>query len=419
MKRLKVIVSAYTCSPYHGSEPAVGWGYVSALSKYHDLWVIVEEEKWKKPIEQYLNENPEFGERVKFYFLPKKRNRFLRKLWPPSYYWYYRKWHVAAYHLAQKLNAEVKFDLAHQLTIVSFREQGYLWKMGIPFVWGPVGGMGLFPWHFIHRVGLYGAVFFTVRNLINSVHMRFLRRPKIAARIAGNGLISATSEIHEGMRRFYGCDSAILSEVGLPPQNPVQYARRSQKDPLRIIWSGLNIPRKALPLGMQALTSLPQNLPWELHMLGDGPLNKKWQTEADRLGLSKKIHFHGRLPRDIALQTMQNGHVMLITSLSDLTSTVTIEALANGLPVICPDHCGFQDAITPECGIRVSVQSPKQMIQELSAAIQKLAEDEPFRQKLAHGALERAKLYDWSRKGELMNEIYQKVINEEDSDYRN
>lgn len=45
MTRLKVLVSAYACSPERGSEPAVGWGFVSALRKFHDLWVIVEEEK--------------------------------------------------------------------------------------------------------------------------------------------------------------------------------------------------------------------------------------------------------------------------------------------------------------------------------------------------------------------------------------
>jgi len=142
---MKVLVSAYACSPYKGSEPGVSWGFVSALAKYHDLWVIVEEEKFHDGIERYLKENPEFSKSVRFFFLRKHRSRILRKLWPPSYYWYYQRWHKDAFKLAQQLHREVNFDLVHQLTMVGFREPGYLWKLGIPFVWGPVGGMGLFP----------------------------------------------------------------------------------------------------------------------------------------------------------------------------------------------------------------------------------------------------------------------------------
>ncbi len=84
--RLKVLVSAYACSPYKGSEASVGWGFVDALSRHHDLWVIVEEEKFRSDIEHFLEQNPEYRERVQFFFVRKKRNRFLRKLWPPSYY---------------------------------------------------------------------------------------------------------------------------------------------------------------------------------------------------------------------------------------------------------------------------------------------------------------------------------------------
>jgi glycosyltransferase involved in cell wall biosynthesis len=410
MKRLKVVVSAYTCSPYHGSEPAVGWGFVSALAKHHDLWVIVEEEKWRKHIEHYLEENPEFSEHVTFYFLPKKKNRFLRKLWPPSYYWYYRRWHWDAFKLAEKLHNEVHFDLAHQLTMVSFREPGYLWKMDIPFVWGPVGGMGIFPWRFISSIGIYGAVFYATRNLINNLHIRFLSRPRLAARAAGNGLIAATSDNHDLIQKHYNCNAEIISEVGLPPMVRTTPNVRITDEPIRIIWSGQHKSGKALNLGLKALSMVPSNIKWHLNILGEGPLTQSWKKLTKTLKIHQKVSFSGWLPRNQALKILQSGHVFLITSLKDLTSTVTIEALANGLPVICPDHCGFRDAITPDCGIRVSTQTPRRMIEELSTAILRLEKDEILRQKLAQGALERSKLYDWERKGELMNGIYQNTV---------
>ena len=71
MKRLKVLVSAYACSPYKGSEPGVGWGFVTELSKYHDLWVIVEEEKFRSDIEKFQSLNSSQPSSVHFYFIHK------------------------------------------------------------------------------------------------------------------------------------------------------------------------------------------------------------------------------------------------------------------------------------------------------------------------------------------------------------
>ena len=147
--KLKILISSYTCSPYRGSEPGVGWNFVKGLSKFHEVHVIVEKKKWKKDINNYLNENPRLNENLKFYFLIKKRNKILRKLWPPSYYWFYKKWQKQAYKLGVELNEKENFDIIHQLTMVGYREPGYLWKIDKPFVWGPIGGLEITPWRFL------------------------------------------------------------------------------------------------------------------------------------------------------------------------------------------------------------------------------------------------------------------------------
>ena len=152
--RKNILVSAYACSPYKGSEPGVGWGFISELCKYHNLHIIVEEEKFKHEITEWLlrNNESDVAKYGKFYFIKKKRNRLLRKIWPPSYYYYYRKWHKDALRLSSNLIYERNIDICHQLTMVGYREPGYLWKLDVPFVWGPVGGAGFFPLRFLPRL---------------------------------------------------------------------------------------------------------------------------------------------------------------------------------------------------------------------------------------------------------------------------
>jgi glycosyltransferase involved in cell wall biosynthesis len=408
--RLKVLVSAYACSPYQGSEPGVGWGFISELAKHHDLWVIVEDEKFRADIERYLAENPDFAQRIHFHFILKGRNRLLRKVWPPSYYWYYRRWHKDAFELAKKLHKEIGFDLAHQLTMVGFREPGYLWKLDIPFIWGPVGGMGLFPWRYLSVVGLYGALYYIGYNLYNWLQINFLDRPKLAAQRAASGatsgLIVATPENRDGAACYWGTESTVMTEVGLPRQPELKICERGDGEALQIVWTGLHISRKALNLALKSLARVSTDVIWELHILGKGRQTAAWQQLATDLGIAGRCHFHGWVAREKALEVMKSAHLMLITSLRDLTSTVTIEGLALGLPIVCLDHCGFAEVVDATCGVKVPLSWPEPTTKAIAQTIEVLGRDEEQRRVLAHGALARAQRYAWEEKARVVDEIY-------------
>ena len=167
----KVCISAYACSPYQGSEAGVAWGVIFELSKYYRIWAFVEKQKFEADINHYLEENPEFRERVTFVFVAKKRMKLLRKIWPPSYYFFYKKWQKDVFKLASKIHKEVNFDIAHHLTMGGFREPGYLFNLPIPFVWGPTGGMGFFPWKFLPKLNYHGWIYYTGYNIMNFMDM--------------------------------------------------------------------------------------------------------------------------------------------------------------------------------------------------------------------------------------------------------
>jgi len=409
-RRLKVLVSAYACSPVRGSEPGMGWGWVTVLSRHHDLWVLAEKEKFEAGIAAELERRPELQERVRFHFIANRRHKVLRKLWPPSYYWFLRQWHKRAYRLARRLHADVGFDVVHQLNMVGFREPGYLWRLGVPFVWGPVGGLGLMPWRFMASLGPAGAVFHAGRNLLNMLHRRLLVRPRRAARRTQGRLVAATSGTAEAVARLFGERSHVICEAGPPNHEPEPINTRRPDEPLRLVWSGLHIARKALPLLLRAVARLPGEVRWQLDILGEGARTAAWQRLARRLGVNDRCRWHGWLPRDRAIAVMRGGHAFVTTSLLDLTSTVLLEALALGLPVICLDHCGFADAVTSECGYTVPVRSPRQVAAGVAAAIAGLWHDEPHRRRLAEGSLRRVAAFSWEKKAEAVSAIYAEAV---------
>ena len=407
-KKLKILISAYACSPGRGSEPGMGWNFVMGLSRYHQVHVI-SEEKFKSSINGFFTEKPELEKDVKFYFIKKRRNKFLRKIWPPSYYWYYRQWQRKALLLAQKLDRLEDFDIIHQLNMVGYREPGYLWKIDKPFVWGPVGGLEDSPWRFIPSLGLKGLLFYTGRNTINMLQRHLLARPKKAANHQCSAIIAATEGNALWIKRLWGKEATVINEVGLVPMKQSGLIKRENaKTPLRIIWSGLHTPRKNLPL---LLNSLPKiNFAYELHILGAGEMTSRWKKHSMRLGIDKSSKWYGWVDREQALGIMQSGHVFCITSISDLTSTVSLEALSCGLPVICLDHCGFSDVITDDCGIKIPITTPAIAAIDFANALKKIYKDETYRQCLSEGAFKRAADYSWGKKIDLLNSIYDSLL---------
>ena len=290
-QKFKILVSAYACSPNNGSEPGMGWNFVTGLSNFHDVHVIVEKRKWEQPINKYLELQPSLKQNLTFHFIDKKRNKWLRKLWPPSYYWFYKKWQKKAYKLALELDEEENFEIIHQLNMVGYREPGYLWNIEKPFVWGPIGGLENSPWNFLPHIGLKGLIFYSARNLVNLLQRNLLIRPKKAVSRANSILISATPNVAFLAKQLWKKDSDIICEVGQEKIKLNKINHRSQNEPLKIIWCGVHQPRKNLKLLLEALSKVTIN--FELHILGDGEMKNKWKKSSKSLGIAHNCYWHG------------------------------------------------------------------------------------------------------------------------------
>jgi glycosyltransferase involved in cell wall biosynthesis len=107
---------------------------------------------------------------------------------------------------------------------------------------------------------------------------------------------------------------------------------------------------------------------------------------------------------------MRDSHVLAITSLKDLTSTVAVEAVSLGLPVVCLNHCGFADLVTDECGIKIQLGSLRQISSDFADALRTLCRDEALRRRLAQGAIRRSRDYSWHGKMESLNKVYRLAL---------
>jgi glycosyltransferase involved in cell wall biosynthesis len=405
----RLLTCAYACNPYRGSEPGVGWGWVNMIARFGETWVLTDAAN-REDIERETSRDPSRYENLHFIYIPRTRWLRAEKFWPPAYLWTYRLWQREAYKLGCELHDKIGFSLVHVVTYVGFRVPGPFWKMDIPLVWGPIGGLENTPWRLLPAMGVGGAIHYGCRNVINTLHKLLLREPKQAFAKARGAIIAATSGIQREIERWYGEKSVVICEVGAPPTAADHYALREPGRNLRICWSGAHLPGKGLPLLLHALAKLPADASWEVSILGEGPCTTKWKRLARRLGIDARCTWTGNLSREGALETMGRSHVFVITSLKDLTSTVLLEALSRGLPVICPNHCGFADVVNDQCGVRLPIGSPRELIEQLELAILWLLAEEGIRRGLAAGALMRSLEFSWDAKASQLQPIYESKL---------
>ncbi len=403
----KLLLIAYACRPNCGSEPGTGWNRALQTSRYYDTWVVCEGREFERPIREYLAQHGPLP-RLTFVYLP--RSAWLERMHkiPGLYYWAYRLWHRAAWRLSQKLHAEIKFDLVHLATLSGFREPGYVWKLPIPLVWGPVGGAQNYPWRFLSAAGLRGALKEAVRSVLNTLQLKYSPRVGKVGRHAAAVLAVSTTNAQALAARL-GYVPQVLSDIGALPQSAPARSFEHQ-GPLRILWGGLFEDRKALHLLLRAIAQLPPDVPYELHVLSDGPLRKRWQQLAQQLGVAAHCRWLGWVDRKLVPDEYRWADVFVFSSLRDSSGTVLLEALAQGTPVLTLDHQGAADIVTSQCGIKVPVRTPRQVVADFAAALAQLHHDRTQLSKLSEGAFERAGQYSWELSGERMAAVYRQVL---------
>ena len=406
--RRRVLLLAYACSPYRGSEPGAGWHRAVEIAKHFDTWVLCKRQDYEEDIRRYLDANPGVSG-LKFSFVPNSRLEILLKRVPGLWYLAYNLWHRRAYRHAVGMHERLRFDIVHQVTLCGFREPGYLWKLGVPFVWGPVGGTQNYPWRLLFRAGVAAAIGEGFRSLLNNIQFRFSLRVRAATRRSA-ALLAANETAAGDFANVHRKDTTLMPACGAEAVLGKGRETGSESDPLRILWCGVFEHRKALHLLIDALRPMPDSVPYELRILGTGPLEGRWRRLARRAGIEPNCKWLGWVSHEEIASHFDWADVLAFTSMRDTTPLVLVEALGRGVPVICADHQGGVAIVGDDCGIRIPVTTPREFVSALREAIISLARDRARLHELGRRASEHAERFLWSRQGCEIAQIYEEVL---------
>ncbi len=380
---MRILLVAYAPSPRRGSEPGSGWNWAWHLSEHHKVWVLAYPED-RVGCEEFLATHPRPNLRFVWVETIPSLDQWSRRIPGLVSRFGYEVWQRAVFRVARRLHAQIGFDIAHHVSFGSVSSGPLLWRLGIPFVWGPVGGGQVTPPAFKSYFGpdWRGEVLRT--TLLRAA----MYAPSVRLAARRSALALATNrETESALRRLGAARVELFLDTGIPerflsPEAPS--ARSHTGAEVTLLWVGKLERRRALPLALEALAKC-QPRP-RLLVAGEGPLRAEWENLAVKLGLGDRVKFLGLITYGQMPALYRSADVFIFTSLRDSFGAQVLEAMGAGLPVVTLDHQGVGTFVPEKAAFKVPVKNPEETVAGLVEAIRTLMVSPELRAKMGRVA---------------------------------
>jgi glycosyltransferase involved in cell wall biosynthesis len=403
---MKILLSAFSCDPRRGSEPGKSWNTARELARAgHQVWVLTSE-TGKAGIESSLATDP--IPRLKFIYIDRPKLPAITEPFRPLLQNF--RWQWRALDVARELDKQIDFDVVHHISFGSLHLGSHLWRLGKPFVFGPVGGGQVAPWGF--RRYLRGG---WIAEMVRSIVVRYFTGILFFARSTvshADLVLYVNEETRDWIKRLGGKKAEHLVSYGISHSLLADPStrRREDNDFLKILWVGRLLPRKAVLLALEALTQIDPTFRFRCTILGNGEQGRYLAQWIKELGLSDRVEWPGQVPWDDAIKAYQSHDVFLYSSLRDSEGLQLVEAMAGGAVVLTLDHHGSRMAVPTDAGIKVPVTTPKETTAALARALERLAREPATVEAMSRAGMKWAAECTWEKKAAGIVERYRVLL---------
>lgn len=406
-----ILATAYAVNPYKGSEDGMGWNFILQIARNHQVIAITRKNN-RPAIESYQREFPnELYPNIQFHYydLPywmrfwKRKEKgamlyfFLWQLFMPIFIW----------------GKALKFDIAHNLNFHTDWIPTFLWILGKPTVWGPVGHHPKLQRALIQP--FYGKKAYLKVSLkwwIKKLNWDF--NPFLWLSAFACDKVILMSGKSENVLQVPDYKSFIMPSVGTEQPNIQQQEKNTAFQALIV---GRMVPLKGFDIALESFARFYHNLPHDeqqlatLQLVGKGPYKEKLVHLSHQLQIDQAVQFIDWMERSELSKCYQRSSIFFFPSYEG-AGMVVAEALSYGLPVVCFDNCGPGAFINAECGVKIPLETNrKQIIRNFADALRVLFESHELRDQLASGAANKFKQHFlWDRKGETLHTLYQELL---------
>ena len=307
-----------------------------------------------------------FGEQFRYH-----PNRLLARL---QSWLLYRNWQRESLARAMDLHQKYGFSITHHVTYATWRMPPQLWRMPIPFVFGPVGGAGSTPPAFRSMLGLSARAF----ELLRDAATTFSSRSRNLTLCCGHSeaVLAADTATADFLAKEGASHVPQLCQVFFSDYQASQFTRPARERKIKAtklkIFAGGNLEgRKGTQLSLRALSLLKaMGVPFSYTYGGWGPELGSMKALAHQLGIAQHVCFHeGYAGIDYAQQLITND-VYLLPSVRETSGITMMEAMIAGCLPIVLGGTGAGDIVERSGGEVIQADSPEEAIRKIAARLE-------------------------------------------------
>ncbi len=408
---IKILASVYAVNPYKGSEDGTGWQWVLQIARNQKVIAITRKNN-RPDIERFMEENPnDLYKQIewKYYDLP-----YFMRFWKKGArgaMLYYILWQM--FMPIFVWSNKFKFDIVHNLNFHNDWTPSFLWLLGKPFVWGPVGHHPEIPKEFLNfSFNKKEQIKHHLTNLVKKYFWNISPFLKICKWNADH-IIGINSTI----QKVLNLDQNKLTVLpAVACENGLDQVPTKKKRDFTIISIGRFVPLKGFDLCLKSFAKFYHSLndlkkqTIQLKLIGKGPQLDYLKNLCKELDITNAVEIIAWMKRAELKEKYRSSHLFLFPS-HEGAGMVVPEALSYGLPVLCLDNCGPGEMVDSTCGRIASYKNPTKTIEELSQYLLELYNNRDLLSTLSQGALRKHKQeFTWDRKGETLNKIYSNIL---------
>lgn len=409
MKKQSVLMTVYAVNPYKGSEDGTGWNISREVAKSKKVTVITRKNNIPH-IKKYLSEHPD-DVHAQSTFIGFDLHPVLmwlkKRLGERAYVLYYYLWQMFIPFFIRRKG--INFDIAHAVNFHSDNVPTFLWVLGKPTFWGPVGHHPVVPKAFLkdysNMVKVKDKFYFLMKWTLRNIDPFF----KLAVRHVDKIFV-----INSSIAKAMGAaehKTILLSAVGNEtPKNEVN----TDKSGFKVLSVGRFHYMKGFDLTIRAFSSFYKNLSpkfqkdAELILVGKGEEKNRLQQIAKEEGIADKIKWINWIERSEMEKLYLQSKVFLFPS-HEGAGMVVPEAMSYGLPVVCLDNVGPGE-LASSAGMKVAHEDYSAVVEKLGEQLMQLHTSEDlYQSKSLASKAQFEKLFKWESKGEIITQAYERL----------
>ena len=402
-----IIVSAYSCEPLKGSEPAVGWNWVLELGKRNRVHVITRANN-QTVIEQHLPEEIASNVVLHYYDTPDIIKNLKHK--DKGLYFYNFCWQIGIVNVAKRIIRSEKVDYILHITFGSVWMPTFLPLLRPRFIWGPMGGGECVPFPFIGVLPFKQRIVQLFRYILNytTIINPLILLPACKSEV----ILARTPNTKDIMPFFTRKKTRVLLETAMEDEIFKREKKEYGAEVIKMVISARFISIKNIPLVIKALKYIQTSKPWKLTLLGSGPDKKLIENTIKAEGVGQQVSIIPYLPREEALDMIEHSDIFIFPSLKEGGTWALMEAMAIGLPVVCLDWAGMAVETTSDTAIQIPVSNSRKMEKDFGHAISLLINSPQLRKQIGQAARKRIKeVFNWNAKGLYMEALFDEIDN--------